>query len=132
MSIAAWIGLRIVYAWMFLWPVKSLIANWEGTVQCTQLLMKKNSTCWAITSVVGMVLAGIMILIGFWGQIAAIFLFVFNIGGAMVHYRLAAQAQEALGCAGQESEWAQLAVVGHTTSASVAPQRRADFTCSFN
>ncbi len=34
----AWLALRVVYAWMFLYPLKSLLSDWPATVQATALL----------------------------------------------------------------------------------------------
>lgn len=88
----AWIALRAVYAWMFLYPAVGLLRDWPTTVQTTGLLVPRGTPVFAAASVAFMIVGGLMILLGAWGRIAGAGFFAFNLGGAVIHYRLAAQA----------------------------------------
>lgn len=81
--------LRIMFAWIFLWPAPGLIRNWPTTVQTTGLLFPKGKTFFTLISVVGMIICALMVLIGIYGRLGAIFLFFLCIGGAIVHNKLA-------------------------------------------
>ena len=37
----SWIILRLVYAWVFLYPVSGLVKDWPGTVSATRLLVNR-------------------------------------------------------------------------------------------
>ncbi len=121
---AAWLILRIVYAWMYLYPAVGLIKDWPTTVATTGLLFPKWTRCFAAASVAGMIVGAVMILLGVWGQVAAVALLAFNLGGARIHYRLAAltkagrlsDAASAEDRAAMEKT-ATLGWVGHVTSA---------------
>lgn len=120
----AWIALRIVYAWMFLYPAAGLIRDWSTTVQTTALLFKRATGLFAFASLVIMIFGALMILFGVYGQYAAVALVAFNLGGAILHYRLArlikqthlsnnASAEDRAALDGA----ATLGWVGHVTSA---------------
>lgn len=120
----AWLALRIVFAWMFLYPAKALLEDWSGTVQTTGLLFARGSAFFAAASVAMMVGGGFAILFGVYGRLAGVGLCAFSVGGAMIHYRLAARVGEL--CLSDEaseadravgSEWVTLGTVGHVTSA---------------
>lgn len=121
---AAWISLRIVYAWMYLYPAIGLIKDWPTTVATTGLLFPKGTRFFAAASVGGMIVGAVMILLGVWGQYAAVGMLAFNLGGARIHYRLAAMtkagrlsdAASAEDRAAMEKT-ATLGWVGHVTSA---------------
>lgn len=81
--------LRIMFAWIFLWPAPGLIRNWKTTVQTTGLLFPVGQQFFTAVSVVGMITCSLMVAIGIYGRIGAIFLFFFCIGGAIVHNKLA-------------------------------------------
>lgn len=116
--------LRIVYAWMFLYPAVGLVKDWPTTVQTTALLFKWKPKLFAAGSVVVMVAGAIMILLGVYGRAGAAGLCAFCLGGARIHYRLASLAGDVklsstaspddVAAAGQLTT---LAVVGHVTSA---------------
>jgi len=120
----AWLVLRIVYAWMYLYPVTGLVKNWPTTVKTTSLLFPVGTTFFAFVSVVLMIAGSLMILLGVYGQYAAVALLAFNVGGAQVHYKLA-EAAKAMQPAdatsaddrAQFGDLADLAAVGHITSA---------------
>ena len=120
----AWMSLRVVYAWMFLYPAVGLIRDWPTTVATTGLLFPRHPSLFAALSVAGMILGGLMILLGVYGSLAGLFFFVFSLGGARIHYRLAERAT-AVQLSGEASpadidvtqELAGLAAVGHVTSA---------------
>ncbi|MEM8606321.1 MAG: DoxX family membrane protein [Myxococcota bacterium] len=120
----AWVSLRVVYAWMFLYPAIGLIKNWSGTVDTTALLFPWKPELFALGSVAGMVIGGVMILLGVYGWMAGGYFFLFSLGGARIHYRLASQASTArLSDAASDADrqtlsgLAGLASVGHVTSA---------------
>ena len=123
-QVAGWIALRAVYAWMFLYPAVGLIRDWPGTVQTTGLVYTRATPVFAAGGLFVMIAGGLMILLGVYGQWAGLALVAFNLGGARIHYRLAAVAQETQvstaatpedrATAGQLTT---LAGVGHVTSA---------------
>ena len=124
LDVCAWVVLRAVYAWMFLYPAYGLMNDWEATVQTTALLFKWQPAVFAFGSLVLMVFGAIAILLGVYGQFAAVGLIGFNLGGAVLHYRLASQlkqthlSQGAIPADQQVLEGAiDLGVVGHVTSA---------------
>ena len=124
LDVCAWLVLRAVYAWMFLYPAYGLIKDWEATVQTTALLFKWHPAVFAFGSLVLMIFGALAILLGVYGQFAAVGLIGFNLGGAVLHYRLASQlkqthlSQGAIPADQQVLEGAiDLGVVGHVTSA---------------
>jgi uncharacterized membrane protein YphA (DoxX/SURF4 family) len=120
----AWLTLRIVYAWIYLYPAQGLIRDWPTTVETTGLLLSRGTSFFALVSVTGMIVGALMILLGVYGQFAAVGLFAFNVGGAIIHYRLAAMAKSTrisdLAAADDQTTVERLATlgwVGHVTSA---------------
>ncbi len=120
----AWIVLRAVYGWMFLYPAYGLIKDWESTVQTTALLFKWRPELFAFGSLLLMVFGALAILFGIYGQIAAFGLIGFNLGGAVLHYRLARTLKQMrLSSEASTTDQAalegaiSLGVVGHVTSA---------------
>ncbi|MEM7135541.1 MAG: DoxX family membrane protein [Myxococcota bacterium] len=120
----AWVSLRSVYAWMFIYPAIGLVRDWRGTVETTALLFKWQPALFAASSVAAMFIGGLMILLGAFGWIAGLYFFVFCLGGARIHYRLAAKAGQTKppsDLQGPEQDafagLVGLAVVGHVTSA---------------
>lgn len=120
----AWLTLRIVYAWMFLYPAIGLIRDWPTTVQTTALLFAWKPALFTALSLVLMVFGAAMILFGVYGQLAGAGLCIFCLGGARVHYKLASMADDAqispeasTSDADAVSNLKTLAVVGHVTSA---------------
>ncbi|MDG2423834.1 MAG: DoxX family protein [Phycisphaerales bacterium] len=81
--------LRIMFAWIFLWPLPGLLRDWPTTVQTTGLLFSRGKGFFTLVSVSGMAICSLMVAIGIYGRPAAIFLFFFCIGGAIVHNKLA-------------------------------------------
>ena len=120
----AWLTLRIVYGWMYLYPAIGLLKDWPTTVNTTGLLFTKGKRLFAAASLVVMIGGGLMIVFGFFGQCAAVALLGFNVGGAIIHYRLAAMAKgmrcTADAAAEDKAAFENLATVGrvgHVTSA---------------
>lgn len=122
-TIIAWLVLRAVYAWMYLYPAVGLLNDWPTTVKTTGLLFKTQTEFFAGCSLVVMVLGAVMILFGVYGQYAAVALLAFNLGGARIHYLLAAASDTTLSDSATADDHAaaqalsKLAVVGHVTSA---------------
>ena len=120
----AWLVLRAVYAWMFLYPSYGLIKDWHGTVQTTALLFPRHTGFFAFGSLVIMILGSLAILLGIYGQLAGVALVGFNLGGALIHYRLARLVRQThLSASANQADQEALAgvvelgVVGHVTSA---------------
>ena len=123
-TIVAWLALRAVYAWMYFYPAIGLLRDWPTTVATTGLLFKQGTKFFAVASVAVMIVGALMILFGFYGQYAGLALLAFNLGGAIIHYRLAAAAKATrLSAAASDADRAALAQVatlgwvGHVTSA---------------
>ena len=81
--------LRIMFAWIFLWPLPGLLKNWSSTVQTTGLLFPFGQHLFTMISIIGMVVCSLMVATGIYGRAGAVFLFFFCIGGAIVHNKLA-------------------------------------------
>lgn len=120
----AWLTLRAVYAWMFLYPAIGLLKDWPTTVQTTALLFKWHANLFAAGSMALMIGGAVMILVGLYGSLAGAGLCLFCLGGARVHYKLGAMAgaTKLSSTASKEdveaaARAASLAVVGHVTSA---------------
>ena len=120
----SWIILRLAYAWVFLHPVSGLIKDWPGTVAATRLLTNRLPELFAGVSVLVMVGGALSILFGIYGRIGAAGLLVFNLGGAVIHYRIADSARNttlstvaSLEDKKTAEQLAMVAAVGHTTSA---------------
>lgn len=123
-DISAWLTLRTVYAWMYLYPAVGLIKDWPSTVEVTGLLFKKATNLFAVASVAIMIVGGLMILFGVLPRYAALALLAFNLGGAKIHYALAEVAKDTRLSEGASSDdkaaherLVGLAIVGHVTSA---------------
>jgi uncharacterized membrane protein YphA (DoxX/SURF4 family) len=120
----AWVALRAVYAWIYLYASIGLMTNWPTTLSTTKLLFTKGTAFFAATSLVIMIFGSLMILFGVYGQYAAVAMFAFNLGGAVIHYRLARLAKathlsESASDVDRATvvELANLGHVGHVTSA---------------
>ena len=87
--------LRIMFAWIFLWPLPGLLKDWQTTVQTTGLLFPFGQSFFTTVSVAGMAISSIMVMIGIYGRAGAVFLFFFCIGGAIVHNKLAGIPEQA-------------------------------------
>ena len=126
MEVYGWLILRVTYAWMFLYPLKGLLIDWSSTKNLTQLVIpcQKLASLLAVLMCLTMLLGALSILLGFYGQIAGLALSIYCLMGAVVHYRLATQAEKIslsseASLADQQSlkQCIQLSVVGNTTSA---------------
>ncbi len=120
----SWIILRLVYAWVFLYPVPGLVKDWSGTVAATRLLVNRLPELFSVVSVLVMVVGALSVLFGIYGRIGAAGLLAFNLGGAVIHFRIAEKARSTSLSAGASPEdkntvkqLAMTAEVGHTTSA---------------
>lgn len=122
--LSAWLILRIVYAWMFLYPLKTLLKDWPGALGLTQLVMPFAAPFFTVLMLLTMFLGSLSILLGFYGQFAGLALLVYCLIGAIVHYRLASKLQtislsslSSFEDKQQLTQAIQLGVVGHITSA---------------
>lgn len=123
-ELVAWFVLRAVFAWMFLYPAVGLVRDFGGAVETTSLAFPFAPRFFAAGGIGVMVAGGLMILVGFYGAWAGLALVAFNLGGAVIHYRLAASvaAVEASDQASEADREAiarlqALGTVGHITSA---------------
>ena len=123
-DVCAWLVLRAAYAWMFLYPAYGLIKNWETTVETTALVFSWRPALFAFGSLVLMIFGSLALLLGIYGQYAALGLIAFNLGGALLHYRLADRLKRthlSAGATASDQESLEsvitLGVVGHVTSA---------------
>ncbi len=125
MEILAWLTLRIVYAWMFLWPLKALFADWKATEGVVGLICPARLVGPAAKlMVVVMVTGALSILLGVLPAVGGVLLFIYCLIGAVAHYRLGASATALSLSATAADEDRQalanaaaLATVGHVTSA---------------
>jgi uncharacterized membrane protein YphA (DoxX/SURF4 family) len=125
METVAYIVLRVVFAWMFLWPIKGLLADWKATQNMVAMICPASLVgIGSIGMVLVMVLGALSILLGVLPQIGGAVLTVFCLIGASIHYRLGASA--AVGELSKEATAADrdlhakavgLAAVGNITSA---------------
>jgi hypothetical protein len=84
-----WFILRIAVAWMYLFPVPGLVADWDATTLLTRLVSGIFVNFLSVLGIFLMVLGAISILFGIYAQIGGIFLFVYTLIGIRVHFRLA-------------------------------------------
>lgn len=85
----AWIVLRVIYGWIFLWPIPMLLKDWDATKEFVGILFPKNREFFAGFMIIAMPLAAICIIIGFWGQIGGALLAIISLMGVRVHFQLA-------------------------------------------
>lgn len=124
MEAIAFVVLRVVLAWIFLYPLKALLSDWEGTVDLVGLIAPCKPHFFAVIMVLVMIAGSLSVLLGFYAQIGAILLFVYSLIGFVVHYKLSQQeAAFELSAEASESDKAVLeqakglGIVGHVTSA---------------
>lgn len=89
LHLIGWLILRVTYAAMYILPLKGLIKKWKGTVRATAMLFPWQPQIFAVLACLSMTLGALSILFGFYGQLGALLLLVFNIGGAIIHFRCA-------------------------------------------
>jgi uncharacterized membrane protein YphA (DoxX/SURF4 family) len=120
----AWLLLRVVYAWMFLYPIKGLLSDWQASIDMVKLIMPWQTSIVAYAMIVIMFLGALSILFGIYAKIAGFFLLIYCLIGARLHYLLAynAKAMRLSELASEDdratfSQLGNFAVVGHVTSA---------------
>lgn len=123
LQITAWLILRICYAWMFLYPLIALCRDMPATESMVALLFPIFTKLFTWLMFAVMFIGAVMILIGWYAQIAGILLFFYNIMGIFIHRQLAAQVTATpLSDNASVSDkkifehTATLGVVGHITS----------------
>lgn len=119
----AWIILRICYAWMFIYPMIGLCRDMKSAEATVALLFPYFTRVFTWLMLAVMLVGGVMILIGWYAQIAGILLFFYSIFGIFIHRQLAAQVvAHQLSAAASESDRSiftnatTLGYVGHITS----------------
>lgn len=124
MEIIAWAVLRLAFAWMFLYPIKDLLADWGSTKKVVGLLTPVFPGLCAVIMLLVMLGGSLSILLGYYAQIGGLVLCLYSIFGIKVHYKLSQQAKaghlssQVSDCDREVLAEAQaLAVVGHITSA---------------
>ena len=120
----AFIVLRIVLAWFFLYPVKGLITNWNESVNLVKLVIPIFPNLFTALMILTMIVGSLSILLGIMAPIGALLLFVYSLIGVAVHYKLSLKIEEqALSESASQSDQNILAetkaigIAGHTTSA---------------
>jgi len=121
----AWLILRATFAWMFLYPLKSLFADWPGAQGLVSILLpQKLVPVGSCLMVAVMVVGSLSILLGVFPRVGGLMLGVYSLIGTHVHYTLAkaARAHTSSPQATDEDQTALkevigLAVAGHVTSA---------------
>jgi len=124
MEITAFIILRIVLAWMFLYPLKALLSDWKETLNLVSLVSSFATKYFAVLMILAMIIGSISILFGIYAQIGATILLIYSLIGIAVHYKLSQKiAKESLSNTATQkdqdvlSETKQLGIVGNITSA---------------
>lgn len=124
METVALIILRIVLAWMFLYPLKGLLSDWKGTVNLVRLITPFFPHLFAILMILVMIGGSLSILLGAYAQIGAAFLLIYSLVGVVVHYQLSLQiANQSLSDTATEDDRAvlektkALGIAGNITSA---------------
>ena len=124
MEVVAWLVLRIVYAWMFLYPLVVLLRDFNATVNVVSLVAPFAKEFFTYVMLAVMFFGALMVLLGVYAQIAGFMLCAYCIIGQAVHYKLAKQtlANKLSDMASEEdkqvlSQTIQLGVMGQVTSA---------------
>lgn len=119
----AWLILRVVYAWMFLYPLVNLIPNFQASVGAVKLVIPFMSRFFAVVMLIVMIYSGLSILVGFYAQIAGFLLLIYCLLGVVVHYRLVGKVARAKLSASASvedqrcfSEVVSLGILGNKTS----------------
>ena len=90
LQVIAWMALRIMYAWMFLYPLKVLLSDWKTTKSTVALISPPSLVSFSsVLMVIVMISGALSILLGLYAQIGGLLLFVYCLMGAVVHYKLA-------------------------------------------
>jgi hypothetical protein len=93
MHTLAWLILRLVYAWMFLYPLKDLLTDWRGTVHLASFIIPFAPKLGALGTLGIMLLGAVSILLGFYPTVGGFLLLIYCLLGGYVHWSLAKQAE---------------------------------------
>lgn len=88
-EIIGWLILRIAYAWLYFYALIALLRDWPSTEDMVALLFPYQTRFFAILMIIIMVIAPLAILIGIYAEIAGFCLLIYNLLGAIIHYKLA-------------------------------------------
>jgi uncharacterized membrane protein YphA (DoxX/SURF4 family) len=120
----AWLILRIVYAWLFLYPIKGLLEDWQGARSLAAMAIPIYPQLFSIVMAVVMFFGALSILLGVYTEVSGIILCLYCLLGARVHYKLARELKkhQLSNDACEEDrknllDAINLGVVGHVTSA---------------
>lgn len=123
MDFAAFIVLRIVIAWLFLFPLKVLLSDWPAAVDTVKLVAPIFPSFFAVIMVLVMIVGAFSILLGAFAQIGAALLIIYCLIGVVVHYKLAGLAANSKLSASASKEdravsqkLSALAILGNQTS----------------
>ncbi len=81
-------------AWMFLYPLKALLADWPATIDTVKLIAPFKPSFFAVVMVIVMIVGALSVLFGIFAQIGSLLLLVYCLIGVVVHYKLAGLAIE--------------------------------------
>lgn len=120
----AWLLLRVVYAWFFIYPIKGLLDDWQGARSLAAIAIPVYPQFFSILMAVVMFFGALSILLGVYTEVSGTILCLYCLLGARVHYKLAKQLKvSALSSTATEDDKktlldaVNLGVVGHVTSA---------------
>ncbi|AHE67770.1 DoxX family protein [Legionella oakridgensis] len=88
MEIAAFVVLRIILAWMFLYPLKAQLSDWDATVELVDLIAPFQPQLFAVLMVFVMIAGSLSVLFGIYAQVGAACLMIYSLIGVLVHYKL--------------------------------------------
>ena len=119
----AWMILRIVFAGMFLFPLKDIVRDMDASMEVVRLIMPFQARFFTYVIIAVMFLGALSILLGAYAQIAGFFLLIYCLMGVALHYRLSNRiASIKLSASASEkdqhslSEVAALGILGNQTS----------------
>lgn len=88
MEIAAFVVLRLILAWMFLYPLKAQLSDWDATVGLVDLIAPFQPQLFAVLMVLTMIAGSLSVLFGLFAQVGAALLMIYSLIGVLVHYKL--------------------------------------------
>lgn len=94
MELAAFLVLRIIIAWLFLFPLKVLLSDWPAAVDTVKLVAPIFPGLFAVLMVLVMIVGAVSILLGAFAQVGAALLLIYCLVGVVVHYKLAGLATQ--------------------------------------
>ncbi len=124
MNTIAWLVLRIILAWMFLYPLLAIFNDWQAMVDSMELIVPFAKQFFALTMVCVMVVSALSVAFGFYGQFGGLLMCLYCLVGMLYHYRTANIIRDTtLSDKASEQDISSfektkiLGIIGHITSA---------------